>query len=92
MLIPKYKPSPSCTLTSGFCDLRYSPVPVMVPPVPTPQIRKSTCPACVHAREIYAWVSLPLSWNRPFVMHWLTAMYSLLMVWAAAPPFNVNRS
>mmetsp|Transcript_13605 Transcript_13605/g.23914 ORF Transcript_13605/g.23914 Transcript_13605/m.23914 type:complete len:234 (-) Transcript_13605:427-1128(-) len=37
--------STATTWTAGFIDFRYSPVPVMVPPVPTPLIKKSTCPA-----------------------------------------------
>eukprot|EP00982_Pelagococcus_subviridis_P010918 31036-Pelagococcus_subviridis.AAC.14 len=37
--------STATTLTFGFLDLRYRPVPVTVPPVPTPQTRMSICPA-----------------------------------------------
>lgn len=29
--------------TSGFFDFRYSPTPVMVPPVPMPEMKASTC-------------------------------------------------
>ena len=32
-------------LTAGFCAFRYSPVPVRVPPVPTPAIKISTFPS-----------------------------------------------
>ena len=37
--------SSATTLTAGFCSFRYSPVPVTVPPVPTPAIKISTFPS-----------------------------------------------
>ena len=37
--------STATTLTLGFFDLRYSPAPVMVPPVPIPATRMSTLPS-----------------------------------------------
>jgi hypothetical protein len=35
--------STATSFTPGFFDFRYSPAPVMVPPVPTPATKKSTC-------------------------------------------------
>lgn len=35
--------STATTFTSGFCSLRYLPAPEMVPPVPMPETRMSTC-------------------------------------------------
>ena len=37
--------STATTLTLGFCSLRNLPVPVSVPPVPTPATKMSTCPS-----------------------------------------------
>ena len=37
--------STATILMSGFCSLRYSPVPVSVPPVPTPATKMSTFPS-----------------------------------------------
>ena len=33
------------TFTSGFCSFKYSPIPVTVPPVPTPAKKMSTLPS-----------------------------------------------
>ncbi len=37
--------STATTKISGFLDFRYSPVPVIVPPVPTPETKMSTLPS-----------------------------------------------
>ena len=37
--------STATTFTSGFCFFRYSPTPVIVPPVPTPATKMSTFPS-----------------------------------------------
>ena len=36
---------PDPTIMFGFCDFKYSPMPVIVPPVPTELTRMSTWPA-----------------------------------------------